>query len=129
MAIDLFDRAAKVATLARKGGLKGSQVERLIEVYEGVSDPEEAYKTLIVFIYRQASRKERGKEIIDRTTANVLAETIEQIHKEMGREGIRKFLGLFKWMFESLELVRGRVNPVDKFEDYVNTLRSALPRR
>ncbi len=125
MAINLFDRAAKVATLARAGRrLDRAQIERMIEVFEGISDAEEAYKTLIVFVYRQARRG-----VIDNTTANVLAEAVEQIHKEMGREGVRKFLGLFKWMFEALELVRGYVRAVDKFEDYVNILRSALPRR
>lgn len=96
----LLSAFAAAAVSARVGGVDKSQVNRLIEVVMQ-SDPD----TLLVHIARQKARRE-----IDPLTAKHLVMAIDMLSRHVSSEEYKRellrYLGYFKWFYESLERVR-----------------------
>jgi hypothetical protein len=105
---EVYNWACKVGGLAvayiknsekQKNDLK-TQINNLLEIFKG--DPEEATMVLMLYIARQSARNE-----IPRNVAQQLVSDIYQIfnsfknNKTELEEAIRKYLVLFKWVFES----------------------------
>lgn len=112
--VDIYDLAVEAGSLARQRGVDKTQVANIISTFEGIPDVEEACKHTILFIGRQVGRGE-----IDRVVGRTL---IKHINLIMGRyrgelgENVRKYLYLFKWVFES-DVRR----PLKTFGDYIKS--------
>jgi hypothetical protein len=95
----VYDMACRVGGLA-VNKIDKTQINNLLEIFKG--DPEEATNVLMLYIARQSARNE-----IPRNVAQQLVSDIYQIfnsfknNKTELEEAIRKYLVLFKWVFES----------------------------
>ncbi|RLE60150.1 MAG: hypothetical protein DRJ32_03365 [Thermoprotei archaeon] len=94
-----FDIAARIACLARtRGKFDKAQVNKLIEVLEA-SPEKEAIQYLTAFISRQSS-----KGLINRDAARELTRFFFSLSNVKNpKEEARKFLGIFKWLYEAAE--------------------------
>ena len=113
----MLDVAAKAASMARKNRVVDkSQVSKLLSVLETVGDERSCLLILSAYIYRQVSKRE-----IDKDTSRILSSfLLEMYNKNMSRRDARKFLGMFKWLFESIE--RAYVpKPVNNYSEFVKT--------
>jgi hypothetical protein len=98
----VYDMACRVGGLAvlAVNKIDKTQINNLLEIFKG--DPEEATMVLMLYVARQSARNE-----IPRNVAQQLVSDIYQIfnsfknNKTELEEAIRKYLVLFKWVFES----------------------------
>jgi len=113
----MLDVAARAASIAKKNGIVDkTQVSKLLSVLETVGDDRSCLLILSAYIYRQVNKRE-----IDRDTSKVLSSfLIEMYNNNMSRRDARKFLGMFKWLFESIERARFS-RPVNSYMEFVRT--------
>ena len=123
----IFDIAAEAAIHAREENVDRAQVSNLLSALEGLraqfANDQDVLRALQVFIARQArvSKREIGIR-----TASAL---IQGLSKCSNVEEARRFLGLFKWMYESLERIPIRVRQGRGYERYNRILQEYLLRR
>jgi len=111
-----LDVAAKAACAARTGGrFDRAQVNKLLEVLEGAEE-KEAIQVLLAFIARQVSRN-----YINRDAGRFLTEYLLKIQN---KDEARKFLGMFKWLYEAAERsnLRGLNCFKVTFEEFIKTV-------
>ncbi|MGC9069173.1 MAG: hypothetical protein ACP5IZ_09420 [Thermoprotei archaeon] len=81
-----------------------STVNNIISTFQGNPNVDEAFRELVLYIARQASRNE-----INYDSARMILSHLKQIYykysnnKDMLRESVSKYLVLMKWVFECKE--------------------------
>ncbi|NHV98446.1 MAG: hypothetical protein HA496_02225 [Thaumarchaeota archaeon] len=113
---EALDIATKIGVQAKFDGLTKSQFENLLSSLDYVQDPKASLLVAAAFAYRQTSRLGKGKR-----TADLVANALERIYREGGKEDARKLLGLAKWIFEIVEKTRLERTP-NEFTDLLRML-------
>lgn len=119
---EMLDLAAKIAVQAKIDRVDRSQIENLLAVVEIASDPKNSPWIVALYAYRQAERDK-----ISIKTADLIYEAMSRLSKAgSGREDVRRLLGFVKWIYESLEIAKGKLR-VDvkglKFQDVLEMLK------
>ena len=124
----MLDIAAKAASIAKGNKVSKTQINKLLSILETVGDERSSLLILIAYINRQVSRRRerrdrerRDKEGIDKQTGRILSSfLLEMYNNNMTRKDARKFLGMLKWLFESIE---GEYSPkpVNNYKEFVST--------
>ncbi len=101
----LTDLAIRGAIAARLGGMKRAQVSKLLEVAWSARESE-LFEELSLYIARQISRRE-----FDRDAARYLIMGLNELRKQdkLSREEVARFIGLFRWAYDSMEGIRLRI--------------------
>jgi len=112
---EMLDIASKIAYSAKMSGKDyKSQINRILEVLEVTSDERELKApvlTTIAFVIRQMGRN----EIDNKTGALIKDALFKLIDTDKPKDHARKLLGLFKWLYESIEKRRlPRVSTIDQ---------------
>ncbi len=116
----VYDWACKCSKIL--GKTDKTTINNLVEVFKG--DPVEAYHLLLLYIVRETNRDE-----IDIQLAKQLVSDIHYIYKKFNNnkqyleEAIRKYLVLFKWVFESV--VKNKRLAGADFEEFVTNFEGA----
>jgi hypothetical protein len=112
----VYDVASKTGSLAARYIREKTQISNILSIFESETNPEEATKMTITFIARQMSRRE-----IDSRVAIPLITELSNLYKnfkgESLRIAVRKFLYIFKWIYESEP--HGEIN---NFNDFIQSI-------
>ena len=117
---DVYDLAVATGITASNRGVKRTQIENIIGIFESESDPTSAVKITIAFVARQVGRKRRGeREGLDPSVGFKIIDDLKNIlNKFKGNElrvAARRYLYLVKWFFESG--VKGKIQNFSSFVD------------
>lgn len=123
----IVDKAVSAGTTAAVGGrVEKTQVNKIISIFDSVSDAVKGVVLTMSFIMRQSG----NREVIDRETARVLIEHLSDFlnkyrdDKNELRRVVREYLGLFKWFYEAAS-GRGISKKCRSFEDFVRAFLSS----
>jgi len=101
---EIVDKAVSAGTTAAAGRkVEKTQVNKIISIFDSVSDAVKGVVLTMSFIMRQSS----DRELIDKETARVLIEHLSDFlnryreNKNELRRVVREYLGLFKWFYET----------------------------
>lgn len=112
----VYDVASKVGSLAARYIREKTQISNILSIFESEVDPEEATKMTITFIARQMRRGE-----IDGRVAVQLINELSNLYRTFKGENLRvatrKFLYIFKWVYESNPRIE-----VSNFNDFVQAI-------
>jgi len=101
---EIVDKAVSAGTTAAVGRkIEKTQVNKIISIFDSVSDAVKGVVLTMSFIMRQSS----DRELIDRETARVLighlSDFLDKYREDKTelRRVVREYLGLFKWFYEA----------------------------
>jgi hypothetical protein len=117
--VPIYDWAVNSGSRLKIHRTDKSTIANILEQFQSVADPKEAALLTMMYIKRQAGRRE-----IDRFDGNMLIERLGEIYNkyfnepEKLKENILKFLTLVKWAYES-DFDR----EIKDFNDFMNYIR------
>ncbi|MEQ9715784.1 MAG: hypothetical protein ACTSSP_04385 [Candidatus Asgardarchaeia archaeon] len=118
---EILDKSAKSAVLAKIGGASASQISNLLSVLEAERG-EDAVYLLIAYIARQTKRGEISEAFARDIIGNLQQFLSLKKSSETIVETVRQYLGLIKWIFDSMRDIRDRrqIRHVNNFEEFIN---------